>query len=140
VEDLDEVASIEAVSSLTPWSKQMFREEMAQTTAHCYVMILEDVPTGPVIGFLCFRNFGEESDLLNICVHPDHRHHGFGRQWMQFYTAFCRREGITTFHLEVNDANRPAVELYRSFSYHSVGVRPRFYRGEFDALRMMKRI
>jgi len=138
--DLDEVVSIEAVSSLSPWSKRVFVEEMAHPFATCLVMTLGETPGAPVIGFICFRNIGEESELLNVCLHPDYRRMGLGRELMQFYTTYSLARGITTFHLEVNPANRSAVELYRLFSYHPIAVRPRFYRGTQDALRMMKRV
>jgi len=59
---------------------------------------------------------------------------------MQFYTAFSLERGVKTFHLEVNRANPSAVRLYRSLCYQPVGVSANFYRGEFDALRMMKRV
>jgi [ribosomal protein S18]-alanine N-acetyltransferase len=138
--DLEEVHAIETNSSLTPWSKNMFIDEMAHPYAHCFVMTSPDSSQGRVMGFICFRNIGDESELINLCVHPGDRHRGLGRELMQFYTAFCIHGGMKTFHLEVNHANRPALQLYRSFSYQSVALRPKFYRGECDALRMIKRV
>ena len=38
IQDLDEVLSIETSASLTPWSKNMFIEEMQNPFAHCFVM------------------------------------------------------------------------------------------------------
>ncbi len=140
IQDLEEVLSIETTSSLTPWSKQMFIEEMAHPQASCFVMTAKEAAEDRVIGFICFRNIGQESELFNICVRPDHRRVGVGRELMQFYTFFSLQKGIKTFHLEVSLANRSAVQLYYHFSYQPVGVRPKFYRGEFDALRMLKRV
>ena len=42
-----------------------------------------------VIGFICFRNVTEESELLNIGVHPHYRQKGIGKKLMQFYIDFC---------------------------------------------------
>jgi [ribosomal protein S18]-alanine N-acetyltransferase len=140
IRDLEDVHAIETTSSLTPWSKRMFMEEMSHPYAFCFVVTSKEPSDPRVVGFICFRNIGEESELLNICVHPDHRHVGFGRELMEFYTAFSLQRGMKTFHLEVNRANPSAVRLYHSFCYQPVGVRPKFYRGEFDALRMMKRV
>jgi len=138
--DLDEVHRIETASSPTPWSKQMFIEEMAHSYAFCFVMTSKEPADPQVIGFICFRNVGEESELLTICVHPGHRHMGVGRELMQFYTAYSLQRGMKTFHLEVSRANPFALRLYCSFSYLPVGVSLKFYRGEFDAVRMMKRV
>ncbi len=101
IQDLDEVISVESSSSGAPWSKGMFVEEMRNPFACCFVMKIEDQPRQRVIGFICFRNVAEESELLNICVHSDYRQLGAGRKLMEFYVEFCRRRGIKTFHLEV---------------------------------------
>ncbi len=138
--DLDEVVSIEASSSMVPWSRQMFIDEMGHPYGACFVMTSMEASDSSVIGFICFRNIGEESELLNLCLRPDCRHAGLGRELMQFYTTYSLKRGIKTFHLEVDPTNRSAFELYRAFAYQPVAVRPRFYRGTLDALRMMKGI
>ncbi len=139
MEDLDEVLFIETSSTLAPWSRNMFIEEMRNTFAYCFVVRKEDGSKQPVIGFICFRNIGAESELLKICVHPDHRQRGIGKQLMKFYTDFSRARGIKTFYLEVYSSNHPAVHLYQLFSYHPSGMRKNFYNGKFDALLMTRK-
>ncbi len=139
IKDLDEVSSIETSNSLTPWSKNMFVEEMRNTLAHCFVMKTEDGPKQIVIGYICFRMMAEESELLNISVHPDYRRLGIGKKLMQFYIDFSLPRGIRTFFLEVNSSNQSAIRLYQLFSYQSSGIRKNFYQGKFDALLMMKK-
>jgi [ribosomal protein S18]-alanine N-acetyltransferase len=140
IKDLDEVSSIETSDSLTPWSKNMFVEEIRNPLAYCFVMKTEDGSKQPVIGFICFRNITEESELLNIGVHPDYRQLGIGKKLMQFYIDFSRQRGIKTFYLEVHSSNQSAIHLYQLFSYQSSGRRKKFYQGKFDALLMMKKI
>jgi len=140
IKDLDEVSSIETSDSLTPWSKNMFVEEIRNSLAYCFVMKTEDGSKQPVIGFICFRNITEESELLNIGVHPDYRQLGIGKKLMQFYIDFSRQRGIKTFYLEVHSSNQSAIHLYQLFSYQSSGRRKKFYQGKFDALLMMKKI
>lgn len=139
-EDLDRVGSMENSDSLTPWSKKMFLEEMHHPTAWCFVIERKSAPTRQVVGFICFRNVHGESELFKICVHPDYRQLGIGRRLMQFYLNFCDERGIRIFHLEVNASNQPAIRLYHSFSYHSSGVRKRFYQNHIDALLMTREI
>ena len=73
IQDLDEVLSLESSAPLTLWSKNMFIEEMRNPFAYCFVMKIEDGSKQRVIGFICFRNMAEESELLNICVHSDYQ-------------------------------------------------------------------
>lgn len=140
IKDLDEVLSIEASGSLAPWSKNMFLGEMRNASAFCFVIKKEDGSEQPVMGFICFRNTAEESELLKICVHPDHRRLGVGKKLMKFYIDFSGLRGIKTFYLEVYPSNHSAIHLYRLFSYQPSGMRRKFYQGKFDALLMTKRL
>ena len=137
--DLDEVLSIEPPGSLTPWSRNMFIEEMRNAFSFCFVIKREDGPKQGLIGFICFRNMSEESELLKICVHPDYRQLGVGKKLMKFYIDFSRERGTKTFYLEVFSSNHSAIHLYQSFSYHSSGIRKKFYQGKFDAFLMTKK-
>ena len=140
IHDLDEVFSIEVASSQTPWSRNSFAEEIQNPLAHCFVMKGGNGSGQRVIGFICFRNVVEESELLDIAVHPDYRKMGIGKKLMQFYINFSRRRGIHTFYLEVNASNQSAIHLYQSFAYQFSGVRKNFYQGKSDALLMTKRV
>jgi ribosomal-protein-alanine N-acetyltransferase len=139
-EDLDEVLAIEAHSPPTPWSKNMFAEEIQNPFSSCFIMKVEVQLKQPVMGFVCFRNVAEESELLNIAVHPHYRRSGIGRKLMQFYIDFSSQRGIKTFYLEVNSSNEPAIHLYEHFSYQSFGMRKKFYQKQFDALLMMRKV
>jgi ribosomal-protein-alanine N-acetyltransferase len=139
-EHLDEVLLIETSSSLTPWSREMFLEELQNPLAHSFILRVHEAQ-GPILaGFICFRNVGEESELLNIGVHPHYRRKGIGSKLMQFYMEFGKAKQIKTFYLEVHVSNPPAIRLYEGFSYHSAGTRKKYYQGKFDALMMVKRV
>jgi ribosomal-protein-alanine N-acetyltransferase len=140
IKDLDEVLSIEISDPLTSWSKNMFMEEIRNPFAYCFVMKMEEGSKQPVIGFICFRNVTDESELLNICVHPVYRQLGVGKKLMEFYIDFSRQRGSKTFYLEVHSSNHSAIHLYHLFSYQSSGIRKNFYQGKFDALLMMKTV
>jgi len=137
--DLEEVLFIESSDFVTPWSRDMFFEEMRNPLAYCFVMKWESGLKPPVIGFICFRNVAEESELLKISVHPGYRHLGLSREMMKFYIDFSLEKGITTFYLEVDSSNHPAIHLYQSFCYQASGIRKKFYQGKWDALLMTKK-
>lgn len=138
--DLEEVLFIEQASSLTPWSRRMFMDELAHPLASCFV-VTDEGPSQPgLAGFICFRNVGNESEVLNLSVHPLYRRQGVGRKLMEFYLERCAALDIERSHLEVRISNEEALGLYRSFSYEVVGTRKKFYQGRFDALLMTKRI
>ena len=136
--DLEEVLALELQSSLVPWTRQMFLGEILNPYAHCFVMESRETSMPRVLGFVCFRHLGEESELLNLSVHPEHRSLGLGKKLMQFYLASCREANVTRSYLEVSSTNHPAIQLYQDFAYRPAGRRLKFYRGQVDALLMVK--
>ena len=138
--DLEEVLAIEVQSSWAPWTRQMFLGEILNLYGHCFVMESRETTLRRVVGFICFRHLGEESELLNLSVHPEHRSLGLGKKLMQFYIASCREAKVTRSYLEVSSSNHPAIQLYQDFAYRPAGRRLRFYRGQFDALLMVKEL
>ena len=138
--DLDEILTLEASSSLTPWSRPLFLKEMSHPHGHCFSMALHEDLGPRIVAYLCFRTMGDDSELLNLTVHPDYRRRGLARHLMAFYFDFCRREKVTKSFLEVAVGNEAALHLYRSLDYQPTGKRPKFYLGRFDALIMEREI
>ena len=137
--DLPEVASIAASSPLTAWTQRMFAEETKNASSHCFIGETRRASAREVVGFICFRTVGEESELLNLCVRPRYRRQSLGKRLMRFYIDFCRKRRIKTFYLDVDPSNEPALRLYQSFCYILSGTRKSFYGGKSDALLMARR-
>ncbi len=140
LDDLQEVLSISASYTLNLWTEKMFLEEMNNPTSHCFVAKLKRGNDLSVIGFICFRNLGSETELLHLCVHPKYRRQGVGKRLMQYYMDFCIQRGIRTYYLEVDPSNEPALHLYKGFSYKPLSVRKDFYQGGREGLVMGKEI
>ena len=138
--DLDEVLAIEASSSLTPWSRALFLGEMAHPHGHSLSLVLPGGPGPRVVAYLCFRTMGDDSELLNLAVHPDYRRRGFARHLMAFYIDLCRRDKVKQSFLDVYTENQAALQLYRSLDYRGTGKRIKFYLGHLDAVVMERKI
>jgi len=137
-DDLDEVVGMESDCSLVPWSREMFVHEMSSPLTYCFTLRTKEPPRAELAGFLCFRTVEDESELLNLCVHPAYRRMGFALEMMTFYIHFCRTTNIRQLFLEVGCTNEAAVRLYESLSYKPVGKRSKFYQGRFDAWIMRR--
>ena len=139
IEDVDKVVPIAATSPLNHWSKDMFLGEIAHPLSHNFLIFGEnDPPKDSPIGFICFRNIEEESELLNICIHPRYRQKGLAKTLMAFYIDFCSQQGVKKYYLEVDPLNIPAVRLYQTFAFQPVGKRKKFYEGTYDAILMSR--
>ncbi len=137
LEDLDEVISIEKGSFSTPWSRNMFLEEMENRNSRLIVFKIE----GVIVGYVCFWAVLDEAHLLNIAVQPTKRHQGFGQLMIAEIEALCIKEGLRRVILEVARKNVAARSLYRKCGFHSIGFRKNYYGvTKDDALIMEKHL
>lgn len=134
--DLDGLMEIEKLSFRTPWSRQVFLEEIERQWA--YVDVIKQRGSSLVLGFANYWLVRDEVHLLNLAMHPEHRRGGIGTQLVDHVVAFARKTRCRYVTLEVRRSNIAAIGLYRKFGFQAVGVRPRYYLedGE-DALVMV---
>jgi ribosomal-protein-alanine N-acetyltransferase len=134
--DLDAVMEIERVSFRSPWSRQVFLEELARDWAH--VDIVREVDTGAVLGFANYWLVADEVHVLNLATHPQARRAGHASQMMAHMVDFARRELCRYVTLEVRRSNAAALRLYRRFAFRAIGVRPNYYaEDQEDAIVML---
>lgn len=83
---------------------------------------------GRVFGFAMLRLAGEEAELLTIAVDKARRGRGLGRALLEAAFADLAMSGARTMFLEVDEANAPAIALYRRFGFTEVARREAYYR------------
>ncbi|HEY5088778.1 MAG TPA: ribosomal protein S18-alanine N-acetyltransferase [Polyangia bacterium] len=134
--DLDEVVEIERVSFRSPWSGQVFIEEMARDWAH--VDVVRDAVRGSVVAFGNYWLVADEVHLLNVATDPRARRAGHASRMLAHIIDFGRRHDCRLVTLEVRRSNAAALRLYRRFAFRSVGVRPNYYaEDQEDAIVML---
>lgn len=137
LEDIDDVLSIEQASFASPWSRNMFLEEMRNRSSRLVVFRSD----GDMVGYACYWLVLDEAHLLNIAVHPDRRREGLGKLMMVEIEATCLDKGLTRIILEVARRNVPARALYRACGFTSIGFRRNYYSvAKDDAIVMEKRL
>ena len=138
VADLDEVVDIVNRSFRAPWPRQVFEEELDRDWAYVDVLRLRaESGRSRVVGFCNYWLVRDEVHLLNIAVHPEKRQRGYARLLMDHLLEFARKHECILVTLEVRRSNDPAIDLYRSFGFRAVGLRPRYYAEDReDALVM----
>ncbi len=138
-EDLEQVLEIEQHAFRSPWSRQIFLEELVREWA--YLDVLRERQKDGTVRIVAYCNYWlvrDEVHLLNIATHPDVRRRGHGRQLMTHMTDFARRHQCRYVTLEVRKSNQAAIDLYRAFDFQPVGVRPRYYvEDQEDAVVML---
>jgi len=136
--DLDGVAAIEGVSFPTPWSREMFREDLTRPFSRPFTA---EGPAGEILGYVVCWNVAGEAHILNIAVHPDFRGRGIGKALILEAIRRAGRARSKWIQLEVRAGNDQAQALYRKCGFTFIGIRKGYYTdtGE-DALLFSREI
>jgi ribosomal-protein-alanine N-acetyltransferase len=136
-EDVDRVMEIEKDGFRHPWSRELIERELSHPWS--LLLLAEDGPGGPVVGYIVFWLVHDEVHVLNVATALEARRRGVGRALMETAEAEGRRRGCRISTLEVRRSNAPALTLYRAMGYRQVGVRPNYYAEEQeDAIVMVR--
>lgn len=123
-EDLDVVAEIEKVSFPTPWSREIYREELTENNfAHYYVIENDQGVVGYIGAWIIF----DEIQVTNFAVLPSERTRGYGHMLFQYLINKALLKGGRLMSLEVRESNVAAQKLYQSFGLKKAGIRKRYY-------------
>lgn len=119
-----------------PWPARAFLAELAGGHTH-YVAARID---GALVGYAGIARLGRtapyEYEIHTIGVDPAHQGRGIGRRMLADLLEFA--DGGVIF-LEVRTDNQPAIALYESVGFVTVGLRKRYYRASGADAYTMRR-
>ncbi len=143
VADVREVASIEGPTRM---DEAQLRDELARTWSRLWIARetttsgeaarLQPDEAGRIIAFLVAWHVADELHVLNIATREDRRRSGAGRAMMEVAVAYARKRRLKHMLLEVRRSNGPALALYRTLGFFAMGIRPRYYPDDEDAVEM----
>lgn len=131
VEDVDDAHELERRVYAQAWSRQVFLDELAQSSRHYTVAEVD----GSLAGYGGVMLVGGEAHITTVVVDPGHRQARVGTRLMLSLIGEALESGANALTLEVRASNDAAQALYRRFGMAPVGVRKQYYRDE-DALIM----
>ncbi|MBT8083397.1 MAG: ribosomal protein S18-alanine N-acetyltransferase [Gammaproteobacteria bacterium] len=137
-DDLSMVSDIERRSYEFPWSHGVFRDCLLAGYNNI-VLLRGDV----VAGYGVLSVAAGEAHILNICVDPAYRSHGYGESLLDEMLFRARAATVRQVFLEVRPSNEPALGLYRKKGFHKVAERPAYYQahdGREDAAVLSKKL
>ena len=132
---VSQVAEIERLCFRDPWSEKSVAGELTNKLAHW--IVLEE--NGRVLGYVGTQTVMDETDMMNIAVHPEHRRRGIADALMAVLISDLERMGSRSLTLEVRVSNEPARKLYERWGFDEVGRRKNYYRNPREDALILRR-
>jgi ribosomal-protein-alanine N-acetyltransferase len=132
-DDLEYVMLIEQQTYSFPWTLGIFRDCL-HVGYSCWVYEQDEIEAYAVMSI-----GASEAHILTLVVRESNRGQGLGRLMLEFLRDVAKKYKADTLLLEVRPSNQIAVQLYRSFGFNDLAMRPNYYpaeSGREDALIM----
>ena len=134
-EHISQIAQLEKMCFSDPWSEKSIATEL-DCRLSCWLVALEG---DQVVGYVGSQTVIDETDMMNIAVHPDYRRKGVAEMLIGELILALKERGSKALLLEVRASNNPAIALYEKLGFCQVGRRPNYYRNpKEDALILRK--
>ncbi|QSQ15165.1 ribosomal protein S18-alanine N-acetyltransferase [Myxococcus landrumensis] len=131
LDDLTAVMALEQAAFKNPWSAELLKRELEHEWS---TILLVEEPRESVppllLGLAIFWIVHDEVHVLNVATAPQHRRRGVARAVMEEVLERGKGRRCCLATLEVRKSNEPAIQLYRSFGFRPVGIRPNYYADE----------
>ena len=131
LEDLDSVYNLELDSYKTPWTKQMFIDELT-TNQYAHLFVAEI--NGVIVGYTGVWIVLDTSTITKVTVARPLRKKGIGDILVKDLINRCINSDCVYISLEVRVSNENAIKLYEYNGFENVGKRKKYYSDGEDAL------
>ncbi len=135
VSDLDAIMRIELACYESPWSLDMFREELFEEMSWRRVAAM---PDERVVGFVIGRCYPDLWHVMNLAVAPAVRGRGVGGRLLDEFLEEADTQSVGVL-LEVRPSNAEAISLYSRRGFCVMGVRRGYYADNHEDALVMTR-
>ena len=130
-----QIAALEKICFSDPWSERSIASELDNKLA--FWLVATEGET--VAGYIGSQTVMEETDMMNVAVHPDFRRQGIAEALVSGLVERLKAMGSHCLTLEVRASNAPAIALYEKLGFAEIGRRKNYYRNpREDALILRK--
>ena len=130
-----QIAALEKICFSDPWSERSIASELDNKLAFWLVAVEGE----SVTGYIGSQTVMEETDMMNVAVHPDFRRQGIAEALVSGLVEHLKAMGSHCLTLEVRASNAPAIALYEKLGFAEIGRRKNYYRNpREDALILRK--
>ena len=134
LEDINQVMFVELSSFTSPWTEEIFIQELKENQhAHYYIITIDE----KVIGYVGMWIVLDDAQITNIAILAGYRGQKLGEKLFRFAMQRAISLGVTNLSLEVRITNIVAQKMYRKFGLVPGGIRKNYYTdNQEDAIVM----
>jgi ribosomal-protein-alanine N-acetyltransferase len=134
IDDVDRIHELEELAYTFPWTRGLFVDCLRAGYALFGLQIGKEL-----VGYTIFSWAVGDAHLLNLCIHPDWQHRGYGSLLLEYAINHVARHENEAIFLEVRISNTRAAKLYKNRGFRVIGSRRSYYQagdGREDAIVM----
>lgn len=132
LDDLDLIAPILETDFDDFWNYSILKSELQNNNS---TIIIAKNDENQILGFAGIWLAVDTMHITNIVVSKKHRKQGIGKELLKSLINLTINKNINALTLEVRQDNIPAINLYTSFNFKTVGIRKNYY-GDNNAIIM----
>lgn len=83
-----------------------------------------------VIGYIGFRVYDNQAEMMNFAVLPDHQNEGLGTELLTHTTNYLIDLKVKMIALEVRKSNKKAQHIYEKLGFNVSHIRKKYYENE----------
>lgn len=123
VSDAAAIAALHAASFHRGWSEDEIEHLLLDRSILTHRVTIRR----KLAGFIMSRIVASEAEILSVAVQPAYQGRGLARNLLRLHLGRLAGQGVKTVFLEVDENNRPAINLYAKMGFYEVGRRPGYY-------------
>ena len=126
LEDCAQAARLHQASFFKGWSQDSLQSTFQTHDTFGLQVREKDV----FLGFILWREMGDEAEILTLVVTSTRQHKGYGSALLHALYARLRNKKISTLFIEVAEDNNSALCFYHKHMFLSLGKRQNYYARE----------
>jgi len=138
LDDLDQVAAIEAYSNSPPWSKEAFRADINKKNIH-FLVLTDDETDEQVYAYIVFSQVAEQAYIQTFGVRRESRRQGVAAHFLRQVIHYVHRLKGESIVLELRKSNQAALTLYQALGFIIIRTVKNQYPDGEDAYSMIYR-
>lgn len=130
--DISSLAEIHAASFKHAWSDGELEKMLGNKNYLCMVAHPPKTVKSKPAGFIFIRSVLDEAEVITIATDPHIRRKGVARKLLQETIRKLEFDRKQKLFLEVDEANKAAINLYKSLGFNTISERSGYYSDRTD--------